>query len=196
MAPTEGIQTGWKDGAVLADGRYLSIDQNQKIVDIPAPQDTEIAKLGVELNKTYLPFGKMGQEGQARQSVQDANACAASVGALVNRSVAKGNAVYCNDAWDLVDAIKNGRCKLEDLKDEDLPPEMAKLDKAARKARVEQAAKERQTIQTRINDLNQKREQFLAAERKKQAGAKDDTLDQAIVKAIRDQATRQHFKFE
>jgi len=195
-AAAEGMQTGWKDGAVLADGRYLSIDQNQKIVDIPAPQDTEIAKLGVELNKTYLPFGKMGQEGLARQSAQDANASAASPGVLVNRSISKVNAFYCNDAWDLVDAIKNGRCKLDELKDEELPPDLAKLDKAARKARVDQAAKERQTIQTRILGLNQKREQYLAAERKKRAGTKDDTLDRAVAKAIRDQATRHHFKFE
>jgi len=192
----EGMQTGWKDGAVLADGSYLSIDQDVKIADIPTPHDAQIAKLGVELNKTYLPFGKMGQEGLARQSAQDANASAASPGVLVNRSISKGNAFYCNDAWDLVDAIKNGRCQLDELKTEDLPPELAKLDKAGRKAKVEQAAKERQTIQTRILELNQKREQFLAAERKKQAGAKDNTLDRAIVKAIRDQATRQHFTFE
>jgi hypothetical protein len=195
-AAGEGMQTGWKDGAVLADGRYLSIDQNQKLADIPTPHDAEIAKLGVELNKTYLPFGKMGQEGLARQSAQDANASAAAPGVFVNRSISKGNAFYCNDAWDLVDAIKNGRCQLDELKNEDLPPQLAKLDKAARKARVEQAAKERQTIQARILELNQKREQFLAAERKKQAGAKDDTLDRAFSKAIRDQATRQHFTFE
>jgi hypothetical protein len=138
----------------------------------------------------------MGQAGCERQAVQDANANAQSVGTLVNRSISKGNALYCNDAWDLVDAIKNGRCKLEELKDEDLPADMVKLDKAARQARVEQAAKDRQAIQTRINELNVKREQFLAAERKKQTGAKDDTLDQAIVKAIRNQATRQNFKFE
>ena len=56
----------------------MSIDQNQKIVEIPTPQDAEIAKLGVELNKTYLPFGKMGQAGLARQSAQDANASAVS----------------------------------------------------------------------------------------------------------------------
>jgi len=193
---SEGIQTGWKDGAVLADGRYLSIDQNQKVVEIPTPQDTEIAKLGIELNKTYLPFGKMGQSGQARQSAQDANAIAQSAGTLVNRSISKGNTLYCTDDWDLVDAIKNGKCKLEELKDEDLPPEMAKLDKAARKTKVEAAAKERQTLQTRINELSRRREQFLAAELKKRAGAKDDTLHRAIGKAVREQATRQHFTFE
>ena len=130
----EGSQTGWKDGAVLADGRFMSIDQNLKVVEIPAPQDTEIARLGVDLNKTYLPFGKMGQAGLARQSVQDANASNVSTSVLATRSVSKSNAFYCNDAWDLVDAIKNGKCKLDDLKAEDLPTDLRKLDKTARKA--------------------------------------------------------------
>ena len=131
----EGRQTGWKDGAILADGRYMSIDQNQKVVEIPTPHDAEIAKLGVELNKTYLPYGKMGQAGQARQSAQDANAVGASQSVLVSRSVSKGNEFYCNDAWDLVDAIKNGKCKLEEVKTEDLPAELRKLDKRAARRR-------------------------------------------------------------
>lgn len=192
----EGLVTGWKDGAVLADGRYMSINQDQKIVEIPAPQDGEITKLGVTLNKTYLPYGTMGQAGSARQSVQDANAVNASPGALVTRSISKSNAFYCNDGWDLVDAIKNGKCKLDELKDEDLPESLRTLDKTARKAKVDEAAKERETIQAQILDLNKKREQFLAVERTKQIGAKEDSLDKVIVKAIRDQATRHHFTFE
>jgi von Willebrand factor type A domain len=195
-ADLAGQQTGWKDGAVLADGRYLSIDQNQKIVDIPTPHDAELAKLGTELNKTYLPYGRMGQAGLARQSVQDANACQVSESVLAARSVSKGNAVYCNDGWDLVDAIKNGKCNLEELKDEDLPDDFKKLDKAGRKSKVDAAAKQRAAIQAQILKLNKEREQFLVVERKKQLGSKADTLDQAIVKTIRDQATRQNFKFE
>jgi hypothetical protein len=191
-----GGNIGWKDGAVLAEGRYMSIDQNQKVVAIPAPQDAEIAKLGVDLNKTYLPFGKLGQAGQARQAVQDSNAINASPGAIASRSVSKANAFYCNDAWDLVDAIKNGKCKLDDLKDDELPADLQKLDKAARKAKVDEASKQRAEIQAKILKLNQDREIFLEAERKKQAAPKADTLDQAIVGAIRDQATRHHFKFE
>lgn len=195
---SQGGETGWKDGATLADGRYMSIDQNQKVAEIPAPQDQEIARLGVALNTTYLAYGKMGQAGFARQSAQDSNAFAASPSALVSRSVSKSNAFYCNDAWDLVDAIKNGKCKLEDVKDEDLPPELQKLDKAARKAKVDEAAQRRETIQQQILTLNKARDAYLAAERKKQAEAqaKDETLDQAIVGAIREQAVRHHFTFE
>jgi von Willebrand factor type A domain len=193
---SDGGQTGWRDGAVLADGSYMSIDQNQKVVEIPTPHDAEIARLGVALNKTYLPFGKLGNEGLARQAVQDVNAANSSAGAIASRSVSKANAVYCSDAWDLVDAIKNGKCKLEELKDDDLPPDFKKLDQAARKAKVDEASKQRGEIQAKIMTLNKDRELFIAAERKKQQGQKDDTLDQAIVKAIRDQATRRNFKFE
>jgi von Willebrand factor type A domain len=193
---SQGQQTGWRDGAVLADGRYMSIDQNQKVVEIPTPQDAQLAKLGVELNKTYLPYGKMGMTGLACQSAQDANALSVSTSVLAARSVSKGNAVYCNSAWDLVDAIKNGACKLEEVKDEDLPADLRKLDKAARKAKVDEAARQRATIQAQINTLSKDREQFLLVERKKQLGNKADTLDQVIVKAVRDQATRHNFKFE
>src|SRR4051794_37355316 len=192
----EGESTGWRSGAVLADGRYLSIDQNQKIVDIVAPQDQEIARLGVELNKTYLPFGKMGQAGLARQSTQDANSFAASSNALTSRAISKSNAFYCNDAWDLVDAIKNGKCKLDKLKDDELPDDLRKLDREGRKAKVEASAREREAIQARILRLNQERERHLAVEGKKQRGTKGETLDGAIAKAIRDQAVRHQLTFE
>ena len=119
-----------------------------------------------------------------------------STSVLATRSVSKSNAFYCNDAWDLVDAIKNGKCKLDDLKDEDLPTDLRKLDKTARKVKVEEAARQRGEIQAKILKLNKEREQYLAGERKKQLGAKEDTLDKAIVKAIRDQAARHNFKFE
>jgi hypothetical protein len=195
-ANPEGGRTGWKDGAVLADGRYLSIDQDRKVVEIPAPQDNAIAQLGVELNKTYLPYGTMGLAGLARQSAQDANAGAASPSVLVNRSVSKGNPFYCNDAWDLVDAIKNGKCKLDELKDEELPDDLRKLDKGGRKAKVDEAARQRGTIQAQILKLNQEREQYLAVERRKQLGAKEDTLDRAMIEAIREQAIRHNFNFE
>lgn len=194
---SQGEQTGWKDGAVLADGRYMSIDHNQKVVAIPAPQDTEIARLGVELNKTYIPYGRMGREGQARQAVQDANAVAASPNAIVTRSISKGSStLYCNDAWDLVDAIKNGKCKIDDLKDEDLPEYLRKLDKAGRQARVDDATKQREATQKRILDLNKEREAFLAAERKKQVEEGKETLDTAILKAVRDQAARASIRFD
>lgn len=193
----DGEQSGWKDGAVLADGRYMSINHDQKVVTIPAPQDAEIARLGAEMNKTYIPYGKMGVEGQKRQVAQDVNALSASANALVTRSISKGNStLYCNDAWDLVDAIKTGRCKIDDLKDEDLPEDLRKLDKAGRQSRVEGLTKKRDEIQKQILDLNQRREAFLAAERKKLAEKDEETLDTVILRAVREQASRANIQFD
>ena len=193
----QGESTGWRDGAALADGRYLSIDHNQKVAAVAAPQDAEIARLGIDLNRTYIPYGRMGQAGQLRQSVQDGNASSASPGAAVSRSISKGNAaLYCQDDWDLVDAIKTGKCKLEDVKAEDLPEDLRKLSPAERKARVEEQAGRREAIQKRIADLTRDRERYVTAEQKKQAEAGKETLDSAILKAVRDQAGRAHIRFE
>ena len=175
----------------------MSIDQNQKVVEIPTPQDAEIARLGVELNKTYLPYGKMGQAGQARQSAQDANAVRRSPSVLASRSVSKGNAFYCNDAWDLVDAIKNGKCKLEELKDEDLPAELQQ----ARQGRPQgEGGRGRQAARGDPGEDPQAeqgaRSSSWPPNARSRPGTKEDTLDQAIVKAIRDQAARHNFKFE
>ena len=95
-----GINTKWKDGADLADGRYLIIDHNRAVVSIETPQDKEIARLGVELNKTYLAYGAAGRVGEVRQRAQDANvlSLAPSSGAAVQRSVAKASANYQNAA--------------------------------------------------------------------------------------------------
>ncbi len=114
----------------------------------------------------------------------------------MNRSVSKINAFYCNDGWDLVDAIANGKCKLEDVKSEDLPEDLRKLDQTGRKAKVDEARKEREEIQKKILKLNQEREAFLATERKKHSSEQQQTLDQVICKTIRDQAARNNFKFE
>jgi hypothetical protein len=191
----EGASTDWKPGAVLADGRYMFIDHNQAVVHFEAPQDKEIAALGEKLNGTYLAFGQKGLEGEARQAAQDKNAVAlASAGSSVNRAVAKASANYRNSGWDLVDAQKDRSVDVAKLKVEELPEEMRKMNEAERKTYVEGKAKEREQIQGKINALNAERAKYVAEQSKKQAGA--NTLDGAMIGAIREQATRRDFKFE
>lgn len=195
-AHAEGERTGWKEGALLADGSFLHIDQSLKVAEIPAPQDDQIARLGVELNKTYIPYGRMGQAGLERQAIQDANASHLSQTAAAARSVSKGSSVYCTDAWDLVDALKNGKCKLEDVKDGDLPAELRGLSPAQRQARVTESQQKREALQQQIQELSKSRDKYLIEARRKQAGAPNETLDSAMIKAIRSQAGRQHYTFE
>jgi hypothetical protein len=179
----------------LADGRFLNIDHNRRVVHIEAPQDREIAELSLKLNDTYIAYGQAGQMLHERQSAQDRNAAAVSEEALLQRVVAKSSFNYKNESWDLVDALKSSKMKLEDLEEKDLPEELRKMTAEERKAYVEVKAKERVQIQQKVQQLNEQRKKYVAAEMKKH---QDDTntLGSAIIKAVREQAVSKNFKFQ
>ena len=195
-AEAEGINTKWKAGADLADGKYLVIDQNRAVVSITAPQDKEIAKLGVALNKTYLAYGVDGRLGAGRQEAQDANVAslAPTSGAVAQRAVAKASSNYRNSSWDLVDAVKEQKADVTKLKTEDLPAEMQKMNADERKAYVEKNAKERAEMQSKIATLNGERDKYVAARMKEVAGT--NTLDAVVISAVREQSAKRNFKFE
>ena len=192
----EGISTKWKDGAVIADGKFLVIDQNRAVVSIEAPQDQEIARLGEELNKTYLAFGVAGRAGAERQKGQDANAAALAPasGAVVQRAVAKASANYQNSTWDLVDAAKEENFDVSKLKTEELPAEMRKMKLTERKAFIEKNTTKRGELQKKIQQLNADRDQYVAQRRKGTSGV--DTLDAAVISAVREQGAKRNLVFK
>lgn len=191
----KGISGMWKDGSVLADGKYMNIDQNRVVAHIEAPQDKEIARLGLELNKTYIAYGAKGEEGLRRQVEQETNAQSAFRGAFLERQITKSSGYYTNPGWDLVDATKEGKVELEALKKADLPEEMQKMSIEEREAFVKDQAAKRAEIQAKIKKLNEQRTAYVAAKRKEAGTAGDDTLDKAMIKAIRAQAVKKEFKF-
>ena len=192
---SDGINGKWKDGAVLADGQYLNIDHNRRIVHIDAPQDREIAELGIKLNETYVAYGQIGETARERQTAQDKNAAAASKEAAIQRAVAKSSANYRNETWDFIDALKSDKVKLEDVKAEDLPEEMRKMTMKERKAYVEAKTKQRADLQKKIQELNDQRKKHVAEEMKKRQ-KEGNTLGSAITQAIRAQAMKKNFEFE
>ena len=191
-----GVSGKWKDGAELADGKYMCIDQNRQTVHIAAPQDTEIVRLGEQLTKTYISYGAQGQAGRARQAAQELNAQSASQGSYLQRQITKASPYYRNTAWDLVDAMKEGKIKLEEVKDKDLPEEMQKMTDEEKTAFVKAQAKKRAEIQTRISKLDAERKQYVAQKMKDLSKSGEDTLDAAMIKAVRTQAGQKNFKFE
>ncbi len=192
---SEGLNGNWKNGAVIADGSFLNIDQNRQVVHIAAPQDKEIAEMGKKLNETYIALGRAGQMASQRQAAQDLNASNMSKEAELQRSLAKSSFNYRNSSWDLVDAIKDNKLKLEDVNDKDLPANMQTMTIGQRKAYTEAKTKERAEIQNKIQELNIQRNNFIAFENKKLQGA-DSTLGSAIIKSVREQAVRKNFEFK
>jgi hypothetical protein len=189
----EGVQTMWKNGADISDGKYINIDHNAEIVHIDAPQDVEIIKLGQQLNKTYIAFGNSGREKKELQAEQDANSMSLSPEVMVQRSVTKSGSQYRNSGWDLVDAKKDGTIKIEELKDEELPDEMKNMNVQERKTYLDKMEKEREKIQTKINNLNNERSKYIA--QKKLENKNENTLDAVMIKTIREQAKQKNYSF-
>ena len=179
----------------MAEGRFLTIDQDKAIVHIEAPQDKEITRLSIELNKTYIIYGKDGARGSANQMKQDSNASAyKEAGAPVQRAVTKASENYRNSTWDLVDANKKDGLKINEIKDADLPPELQSLKPEERQTYLDQKAAARAKIQAQIKSLNEERQKYVA-DKAKESG-QSDTLDKAIVKAVREQAEKKAITFK
>jgi hypothetical protein len=190
----EGLQSGWKAGADLADGRYLAIDADRTPPPIAAPQDEEIARLSGEMNRTYIAYGREGAVGKARQKDQDLNAAGVSGEVMAQRAAAKSAPQYSNPAWDLVDAKKAGAVKLEEMAEAELPQEMKGMSARERNDYVAALQARREALQKKIARLHEERERFVRDKRQDQAAA--GTLDAAIIQALRDQATEKNFSFD
>lgn len=188
---SDQVAGGWKNVALRADGKFASISKDGGAVVIATPYDDELAKLGSELNNTYVAYGSLGVESQRRQRAEDKKAKGLSSSAGAARASAKASSLYRNSKWDLVDAESEGVAVTVDA----LPPEMQKMNKAERKKYLEKKAQERAKIQEKIAKLSKKRETHIKAEKKKLNRGKKDAFDEALSGALREQAKRKNISF-
>ena len=191
----QGTNSGWKDGALLAGGEYMSIDHNHKIAHINAPQDKKIAILNEKLNKTYVPYGSKGRAKAIRQREQDQKSKSISSALLSKRVQAKVSAMYDNSKWDLVDALESGKVKIDKMEESELPAELRKIPKGKRKDYVQNMLKERKEIKKQIGKLSQERSKYVAGKRKEENAPSVATMDQAITSAVQKQGGAKKFVF-
>jgi hypothetical protein len=121
-------------------------------------------------------------------------AASAPVSASADR--AKNKAIN-KDAYagDLLQAIENGSVKLDSIKQEDLPDDLQKLSAEARKQEIEKRIAERQKLRNEILTLSKQRDEFIAAERKKNAAGKQGSFDVAVSAALKEQLERKGIKW-
>lgn len=178
----EGIQSFWKDGADVGQGKYFNIDSNAKVIYIATPYDDQITKCNTRLNATYIGYGSKGVEKKRSQEVEDANAQSISGANFAERSVSKSKEVYKNESWDLVDKAKKDAKVLEEIKKEELPKELQGKTKEELKTFVAEKAKEREAIQKEMADLAKKRQKYIDDEAAKTKS--QDDLGNAISVSI------------
>ncbi len=190
----EGINTQWKRGADLADGKYMNIDQDKTIVHVDAPQDSIINRLNNQLNDTYLFYGKKRSYYAERQRTQDKNASSFGAANAAQRAISKSSGNYKNSGWDLVDAVEDGEVSLEEVAEDELPEEMKQLSKEEREALIKKQAAKRKEIKQRIQELSNSRRAYIAKKRKELS--EEQTLEDAIIQTVRQQAISKSYQFE
>lgn len=191
----QGENSGWKAGAVLAGGEFMSIDHNHKVAHFESPQDKKIAELNSKLNSTYVPYGAKGQAKANRQKSQDAESNAVSQGLLVKRAEAKISSLYDNSNWDLVDALESGKVNVEKLDNKVLPDEMRAMSKEKQKAFLQEKVEQRKLIKKQIMELSQERKDFITSQEQEAAKPGVATMNEAMTSAIQKQGEKKNYKF-
>ncbi|MES2733757.1 MAG: vWA domain-containing protein [Bacteroidota bacterium] len=189
----EGISTSWKAGADLTGGNYMSIEQNRKTVFIPSPYDAKITELNIQLNTTYIEYGKGGKEKKMNQSTQDNNAQSYGAGNAVKRAVSKSSHIYKNDSWDLVDKSEEKGFEVSKIDKEELPEPMKNMSDDQKKQFITKKKAERDQIKSEIGQLNQQREKYIAQQNKQSTD--DKMLDKVMLQSIRKQAATKKLTF-
>jgi len=192
---SDGRESGWYDAARLGRGAYLSIDQDARIPRVICPMDDEILGLNNKLNSTYLAYGEKGEQFKDRQRAQDSANRELSTDGAVSRAAAKASPSYSNSHWDLLDAVKQKKVDLDTAPTESLPGVLRSMTIDERRAEVTRLETEREELQKRIRTLAAERKEWIRDHNRgrNQGG---DTLDAAMIRAIREQARRLGFAFE
>jgi len=186
-----GVSGKWQDGARLTHGDYMTIDHNEKIVHISSPYDDIIIQLNNQLNDTYIYYGDTGRSKMKLQAVQDSNAAELDEVVVVKRAVSKSSRIYKNSSWDLVDAEKEEGFSYSKVDKKSLPAQLQNKSSDEIKKYVAQQGKKRQEIQQKIQELNTKRNAYVAKERKETNA--NNGLESAMLNAIKKQAKQKDY---
>ena len=195
----QGIKEHWNLLGECGNGSFTNINSDAKPEDIPTPYDSTLITLNNKLNATYIYYGAAGKGKKELQGSMDVANLTVNSYAGVNRAVAKASpGTYKNSTWDLVDAKEDDKKILDKVDFKTLPDSLQKKSKAELEVMVNQKSKERAGIQKEMQDVNMKREAYIAAEKikKAKAGNHSQTLESEVEKIIREQATRFNIKIE
>lgn len=186
----------WQELARLADGEYMEIAAHGGAIAIATPFDDELIKLNTAVNATYLGYGRAASSAALRQVQQDQNAMSLGVSVMAERTVAKSAVQYANASWDLCDAVQQEDFDIATLKDEELPEPVRNLPAEERLAFIEKTIAERDQLRGQIQEIGQKRQEFIREEIRKQGLSGDQSFDEAVRRSVIEQAKRKGFEFE
>ena len=198
-----GTREVWQAIARSAEGRYAAIPADGGSVAVSTPFDGALAEANKKLVGSAQFYGDKAAQSKAEKKLKySADAVAAPAGAAgtalrrevrANQASVRGKAGRLSKD-DFLDALRDGRVKLEEVPEKELPDELQKAPAKQRPALVRKLSARRQKLLKRIRKLSRKREAFLARQRRKQPQSRD-SFDEQVLAQIRAQAKRVGVKY-
>jgi hypothetical protein len=187
----------WKEIARAGEGSFAAIAQDGAMAAIETPMDERLTALSAELAGTVLPYGDASEQSEMRRKLRlAAEAPAPSAAARLSYLDKSGEGAVSGRA-DLVDAVRNGEVKLDELDDTELPEPLQSMDAAQREVYVQQVLAKRNAIQKRISALVKKRDDYVKSELDRlEAEGAGDGFDRKVGEMIRSQAARVGIRYE
>ncbi len=184
--PDTACQKHWREICKLAEGTYVQIAQSGGVIAIATPFDKELADINGELARTTLVYGRrdMKEAGEAKRlSAATLPAPAAADRAAFGAKSGKAA------AYDLLDAVKSGKVKLEEVKKEELPDVMQKMTLKEQKEYLDKLDKRRTELNKKALELDKKRSEYIKQELAKKKDGKD-SFDSQVLESLRKQAKK------
>ena len=198
----EDTRRSWQQIAARGEGQYFAIAQDGGVQTVATPFDARLSELAAKLGSTYLAYGggagpagtrHRAEAAQRQKAAEEKVVASAPTAAAADRAY---NKALNRDAYvgDLLQSIENESVKLDEVKSEDLPDDLQKLTPAERKREVEKRLAERKQLRAQIVELSKQRDAYIAAERKKSAGAGKTGFDAAVSTALKAQMAKKGIK--
>jgi Mg-chelatase subunit ChlD len=177
----------WQDICRKAEGEYVAIPQDGGVAVYSTPFDGRLDEINRELSKSTLTYGDARRQSEDKAK-SDAGAKLAAPAAAERAAFnAKNNQVA---SYDLIDGIRKGTVKLEELKKDQLPPELRDLKPAEQKEYLDKVEKKREELRKECLELDRKRSDSIAHQQKEQAAKGQGGFDGQVLDVLRRQAKK------
>lgn len=182
----------WQKIASLGNGAYFQVEDSGNAVAVTTPFDEKLSALATKLEQTRLYFGDEEAK-KVQQSKIDANEKLRdelSKEALARRAAynvtVSGKKNFLGES-ELVEAVTSGDVALEEIAPQDLPASLQSMAPSEQMDVIEEQAQRRKDLQQEIKKLSDSRSRFIK-QKVKEAGGADDSLDEKIYRAVKNQA--------
>jgi Mg-chelatase subunit ChlD len=183
----------WKDICVKAEGSFVQIPQDGGVRQVVStPHDKRLAEINTELARSTLVYGKEADQARGLAKNKDAEKLDAPAAAERAAFQAKNAQVA---AYDLLDSIKQGRVKLDDLKKEELPKELQDMKPEERKEHLKKLDEKREALRKEALELDKKRSDFIAKKQADDSAKGKNSFDNEVLDVLRNQAKKHKIEY-